>query len=94
MHINGLGSVPNIPSSQKPSSSQPVEPQRPTEPNRTEDRVEISAKATEDQGEAPDLRALRLAQIKAAIESGEYETEDKLDAALSRLFGELDLDEE
>lgn len=94
MHINGLGSVPNIPSSQKPSSSQPVESQPPAETKPSEDQVEISAKRTGDKGEPPDLRALRLAQIKAAIESGEYETEDKLDAALSRLFDELNLDEE
>lgn len=94
MHINGLGSVPNIPSSQKPPSSQPVESQEPAEPHHSEDPVEISAKATGEKEEAPDLRAQRLAQIKAAIESGEYETEDKLDAALSRLFDELNLDEE
>jgi hypothetical protein len=52
--------------------------------------VEISAEAFSGaKGEAPDVRALRLAQIKAAIEAGEYETQDKLDAALSRLFDEL-----
>ncbi len=39
-------------------------------------------------------RALRLAQIKAAIEAGDYETEDKLDAALSRLFEEIGLEDD
>lgn len=93
MHTSGLGPVPNIPSSSKTPQPQVVKPQAPTEPNRSEDQVEISAEALAGaKGESPDVRALRLAQIKAAIEAGEYETPDKLEAALARLFGELDLE--
>jgi negative regulator of flagellin synthesis FlgM len=69
-----------------------MDSQSPPESKPSEDRVEISAKAqSEEPGEESDARALRLAQIKAAIEAGEYETQDKLDAALSRLFEEIGL---
>lgn len=95
MHVNGLGPVPNIPSSPVTPPPEPVKSQSPAENGRSEDRVEISPEALKgSQGEAPDVRALRLAQIKAAIEAGEYETQDKLDAALSRLFDELGLEDD
>lgn len=37
----------------------------------------------------PEIRADRVAQIKAQIASGTYETSDKLDIALSRLLDEI-----
>ena len=39
--------------------------------------------------EVPDIRADRVAEIRAAIESGTYETTDKLDIALDRLLEEI-----
>lgn len=95
MHVNGLGSVPNVPSSQPGKPSQPADPQPPTEEKPSEEELEIPGVA--DSGErdaAPDARALRLAQIKAAIEAGEYDTDDKLDAALSRMFDEIGRDDD
>ncbi len=95
MHINGLGSVSNIPSSSQPPASKPADTSTPSETNRPADQVEISAEAQPAEGEsAPDVRARRLAQIKQAIEAGEYETPDKLEAALGRMFAELNLDDE
>ena len=47
-----------------------------------------------DESAESDVRALRLARIKAAIEAGEYETQDKLDAALSRLFEEIGVEDD
>lgn len=46
--------------------------------------------------ETPDVRAERLAQIKEAIENGTYDTDEKLEAALSKMFDSLgiDLDDE
>jgi negative regulator of flagellin synthesis FlgM len=41
---------------------------------------------------APEVRAERLAQIKAAIEAGTYETPEKLEAALSKLLDEIGFD--
>ena len=37
----------------------------------------------------PDIRQDRVAQIKAQIASGQYETPEKLDIALSRLLDEI-----
>jgi len=37
----------------------------------------------------PDIRQDRVAQIKAQIEAGTYETDAKLDVALSRLLDEI-----
>lgn len=37
----------------------------------------------------PDVRADRVAELRAAIESGTYETPDKLDIALGRLLDEI-----
>jgi len=40
-----------------------------------------------DEADAPDpIRARRLADIRARIEDGTYETTERLDAALSRLL--------
>jgi anti-sigma28 factor (negative regulator of flagellin synthesis) len=35
---------------------------------------------------SPQVRAERLAQIKAAIDSGHYDTDEKLEAALMNMF--------
>ena len=37
----------------------------------------------------PDIRADRVAAIRAEIEAGVYETDDKLDLAVSRLLDEM-----
>jgi negative regulator of flagellin synthesis FlgM len=37
----------------------------------------------------PDIRADRVAELRAAIEAGTYETPDKLETAVSRLLNEI-----
>ncbi len=39
--------------------------------------------------ELPDIRADRVAELRASIQSGAYETADKLDVALDRLLDEF-----
>jgi negative regulator of flagellin synthesis FlgM len=39
--------------------------------------------------ELPDIRADRVADIRAAIEAGTYETDEKLDIAVGRLLDEM-----
>ena len=39
--------------------------------------------------EVPGIRADRVAEARAAIEAGAYDTEDKLDIALGRLLDEI-----
>jgi len=96
MAVNGPGSV---------SGSVPIRAIRPaTDVSPTKetgkvtpanDRVEISAAARmlETLNESSAVRAERLAQIKSAIDAGEYETPDKLEAALERMLREIEADE-
>lgn len=55
------------------------------------DQVDISAEASfvAEARELPEVRQDRVAAIKAQIESGIYETDDKLEGALDRLLDEL-----
>ena len=39
--------------------------------------------------ELPDIRADRVAQVRAEIEAGVYETAEKLEIAVGRLFDEI-----
>ena len=58
------------------------------------DELEISSagKMLDRLSETPELRAERLAQIKEAIENGAYDTDEKLEAALSKMFDSIGLD--
>jgi negative regulator of flagellin synthesis FlgM len=94
MDVNGVGSVqgsfpikPSRPAAEVPRTSQ-------TKPIETNDAVEISpaGKMLEDLSQSTAVRAERLAQIKAAIDAGTYETPEKLEAALSKMLNELGLD--
>jgi len=60
-----------------------------TSPGRT-DKVEISGVSHLLASlKANDIRADKVADIRAQIDAGTYETEDKLDAAADRLLDEL-----
>ncbi|MDB4766949.1 flagellar biosynthesis anti-sigma factor FlgM [bacterium] len=50
------------------------------------DQLEISAEAQMIGQSNADVRADRIAEIKAQIVSGQYETSAKMDVAMSRLF--------
>lgn len=56
-----------------------------------QDEVSISSAAdfVSQVRELPDVRADRVASIRAAIADGTYETPDKLDAALSAMLDEI-----
>jgi len=55
------------------------------------DQLDISAEAQlmSTQAAGTDVRADRIADIRAQIANGQYETPEKLDAAMSRMFDEL-----
>ncbi len=57
-------------------------------PAPANDAVEISpaGQLLDKLSKSPEVRAERLAQIKAAIDSGQYDTDEKLEAALMNLF--------
>ena len=101
MDVSGLGSVQGAgplrsaaPATAATSGKPPEAPSVAT----PKDELELSAAgvAMDRVGETPEMRAERLAQIKEAIDNGSYETDEKLDAALSRMFDSfgLDLDDE
>ena len=50
------------------------------------DQLEISAEAQMIGQSSADVRTDRIAEIKAQIVSGQYETSAKMDVAMSRLF--------
>jgi negative regulator of flagellin synthesis FlgM len=60
-----------------------------------QDEVEISAvgKMMDDVSRVSGLREQRLAQIKAAIENGTYDTPEKLELALGRMLDQISRDE-
>jgi negative regulator of flagellin synthesis FlgM len=94
MQVNGPGPVSgNTPigrteptvGSTKPESTRPITPR---------DEVEISevGRMFDQLSQSSAVRAERLAQIKAEIDAGTYDTPEKMEAALSKLFGEIGLD--
>lgn len=54
------------------------------------DKVEISSTAVHlDSLRRNDIRADKVAEIRAQIENGSYETPDKLDSAIDKLLDDL-----
>lgn len=99
MDVSGLGSVSGagpVRSTTPANAAKPTE--APSASTTPKDELELSAagQALERLNETPEMRAERLAQIKAAIDDGSYDSDEKLDAALSRMFDSLgiDLDDE
>jgi len=97
MEVNGLGSVPNLSFYQSMRTASPAAKPADLPPENSalapKDSIEISAagQAFDVSSAAPSLRAERLAQIKAAIEDGSYDTPERLEAALDRMFSRLGL---
>lgn len=87
--INGIG--PQNPVQRV--VTQPVQKQLPTEPakqTKMTDRVEFSKVSHLLQTlRANDIRAQKVSEIRAQLEAGTYETEAKLDGAISRLLNDL-----
>ena len=90
MQINGIG---NVQGPQQIRPTQSIEQTKATEDAQlhTADQVEISAEADmiSRVHELPEIRTDRVAEIRAQIEAGTYETEEKLDLAVGRLLDEL-----
>lgn len=93
MDVSGIGSVSGGAPIRgvSPAASQPVAAHPVSAP---QDELEISSagKMLDRLSETPEIRAERLAQIKEAIENGAYDTDEKLEAALSRMFDSLGID--
>jgi anti-sigma28 factor (negative regulator of flagellin synthesis) len=87
--IHGIGS--NNPVQKITNSPVRVDlPAQPAKAAKLTDRVELSGVshmlATL---KANDVRADKVASVRAAIEAGKYETSEKLDAAIDKLLNDL-----
>lgn len=88
MDVRGVssvsGAVPTTSVSPSPASrvAQPSGLQAPR------DELELSAtgKMLDQLSQSPDVRQERLARIKEAIDNGTYDTDEKLEAALLKMF--------
>lgn len=99
MTVNGPGSVQSsfpIKPAQS-TSTPPVQKSAETKPIATSDELEISqtGKMLEHLNQSSEVRPERLAQIKAAIEAGEYdESPEKLEIALNKMIAEVQSESE
>ncbi len=78
-------SNPGVQTNREVTGGKPVSPQ---------DELELSAagKMLDHISQNPDVRQERIARIKAEIQNGTYDTDAKLEAALSKMFDSLSLD--
>ena len=86
--IQGPGDLRPIQPGQ-PNKAAPVQPQQ--APARTNDTVEISqvARLLSKVAEIPEVRAEKIASVRAQIEAGTYITPEKIDITVERLLQEL-----
>jgi len=91
MQINGPNHIHGPQSLTGPQRSQGTSSAKTPEPLHGVDQVDISAEAdlVSRIAELPDIRADRVAEVRSQLEAGVYETNEKLDIAVGRLFDEL-----
>jgi negative regulator of flagellin synthesis FlgM len=95
MEVRGLSSAsPTSPLSRPETAAGREDPQAATATS-PKDEVEISAvgKMLDDASRTPGIREQRLAEIKAAIEAGTYESPEKIELAVNRMVEQLKRDE-
>ena len=92
MDVSGIGSVSGGAPTRGVSPTNPVShPSAASSIESPRDQLEISSagKMLDRLSETPEVRAERLANIKEAIENGAYDTDEKLEAALSKMFDSI-----
>ena len=94
MEVRGLSSASPMSPINRPETVPGPRESQAAGPGTPRDEVEISAvgKLLEDASHIPGIREQRLAEIKAAIEAGTYETPEKLELALHRMIEQLKKD--
>ena len=92
MQVNGISQVHGVHEIQ-PSARFTQQANSSPQPSRNQGPDEVSfsqeAELISQTREIPDIRADRVASIRAEIQAGTYETDEKLDIALSRLLDEI-----
>ncbi|HUQ69907.1 MAG TPA: flagellar biosynthesis anti-sigma factor FlgM [Planctomycetaceae bacterium] len=89
MDVRGVGSVsgasPIRPTSVAPATTSTTAAAQPQFP-RDELQLSSAGKLLDQLSQNADVRQERIARIKEAIANGTYDTDEKLEAALSRMF--------
>jgi hypothetical protein len=90
MEIYGPGRIDGPQSVRGAHQARAVEPQS-LDALHVTDQIDISPEAelVGRVGDIPDIRADRIAEIRAQIQAGVYETDAKLDVAVGRLLDEI-----
>lgn len=91
MEVHGPGSLGGPNPISPPNSTQPQASPTPEPPGQPRDEVEISemGKLLDDLSRTSDIRQERVAEVRRAIEAGEYETPEKLQVAVERLLKDI-----
>ena len=91
MEIQGPSHIHGAQSIKAPHRLQSVQAEPATLDHSPVDQVDISPEAQliDQVNDIPDIRADRVSEIRAQIDAGIYETEEKLDIALGRLLDEI-----
>lgn len=92
MDVNGVGAAYGA---SPPRSTTPASETRPaaaaSKPESPRDELEISSagKMLDQLSNSPEVRQERIARIREAIANGTYDTDEKLEAALERMFQDM-----
>jgi negative regulator of flagellin synthesis FlgM len=91
MQINGPTHIHGPQSINAPHRTMSAQPAARSGYTQGADQLDISREAdmASRLRDIPDIRADRVAEIRAAIAAGTYETPDKLDIAVGRLLDEI-----
>lgn len=91
MEIYGPGQIHGPQAIKAPQRLQTAQPTESVVDMTPLDQVDISAEAdfASRVNDIPDIRTDRVADIRAEIEGGIYETDEKIDIAVGRLLDEI-----
>lgn len=91
MQVNGPTRIHGPQAINAPHRTSPAKPPAEAGQTASTDQLDISPQAdmVSRARELPEVRSERVAEIKAAIEGGTYDTAEKLDIALDRLLDEI-----
>lgn len=91
MHVYGSARLHGAQPVGAPHTSRLSQPPAPKQPGSIQDELQISdaGQLVDQVRQLPEIRQDRVDQIRAEIAQGTYETDEKLDVALSRLLDEI-----
>jgi len=91
MQIYGPSQLHGAQSVTGPHTTRAIQPSSTTASSSIGDRLDISeaGQIAGRMAEIPDIRADRVQELRAAIQGGRYETDEKMNVALERLLDEI-----